>query len=161
MRKLAASVMALIVGSIGVASPASAVAPHLIMLQGESLSRPVFVTQPYDLFQFMCALEGRATLEAPALEDRPFVSLSAFWGAPWVDYAAKPQWQAEIRADQANHHGRFYPATGSSGAMFVSTAIRVQSVAAPKAVSDFAYAHTLSAECTSVLQQFVGRGRGR
>ena len=161
MRTLAAWAIALIVGGIGGASSGSAVAPHLIMLQGESLPRPVFVTQPSDLFRFMCALEDRAAVEASVLEDRPFVSLSAFWGPAWVNHWSKPRWQAEIRADQANQHGRFYPATRGKSAMFVSTAIRVESVAAPNVVRDFAYAHTLSAECTNVLQEFVDRSSGR
>jgi hypothetical protein len=149
------------VAAYGGAAGSSAVAPHFIMLHGEPLSRQVFVTDPPELFQFMCALEGGAEIDAPLLEGRPFVSVSAFWGPPWVNYAANPRWQADIRADQANHHGRFYPAAQGRGAVFVSGAIRSKPVPEPKTLRDFIRAHPLSAECASVLQQFVARGTPR
>ncbi len=161
MRRLAAPVIGLIVAGFSGASGSGAVAPHFIMLHGDSMSRQVFVTDPPELFRFMCALEGGAEVDAPILEGRQFVSLSAFWGPPWVNYAANPRWQAEIRAAQANHHGRFYPAAKGSGAVFVSGAIRARSVPEPKTLRDFINAHSLSAECSSVLQQFVARGSGR
>src|SRR5262245_14649014 len=127
-----------------------AVAPHLIVLQSDSSSRPIFVSAPAAIFEFMCAIDGEGPIP-PDLEGRRFVGLSAFWGPRWVNYWSDPLWQANIRTDQAEQHGRIYPAVSNRRPIFVGTRVKAEPTAPPKELKEFAYGHELSAECAATV----------
>lgn len=96
------------------ALPARAAAPNYILVSGKGLDHPVLLANWNQNLALLSALvaapraTGAATRE---LKRRPSLDLAEFW-----DWSGRPR---PSRADQANQHGRYYPAHRRQPAVIV------------------------------------------
>jgi hypothetical protein len=105
------------------APTAGAAAPRIIMVTGPTLERPVFLTDYFENLDLMIAFqrgreiaEGRV-VDPKELRRRPYLELWLFWGEDqWEPYVSEGR-LAELRREQANQYGRFYPAFGRRDAV--------------------------------------------
>ncbi len=96
------------------ALPASAAAPRLVMISGGSLSHPIILDDWDENLTLMTAASESAGLAALDLASRPSFQVAYFWGPTWADYVAAGNPIQALRPEDANQHGRFYPAFGSA-----------------------------------------------
>jgi hypothetical protein len=105
------------------APTAGAAAPRIIMVTGPTLERPVFLTDYFENLDLMIAFqrgreiaEGRV-VDPKELRRRPYLELWLFWGEDqWEPYVSEGRLD-ELRREQANQYGRFYPAFGRRAAV--------------------------------------------
>jgi hypothetical protein len=105
------------------APAAGAAAPRIVMVTGPGLDQPVFLTDYSENLDLMIAFqrgreidEGRV-LDPKELQRRPYLELWLFWGEnQWEPYVREGR-ITELRREQANQHGRFYPAFGGRDAV--------------------------------------------
>ena len=102
---------------------AGAAAPRIIMVTGESLAEPVFLSNHGENAELMLAFQQAAELEEGRLVDpkelrgRPYLELWLFWGdTRWAPYVREDR-LSSLRPEQANQYGRFYPAVGPRSAV--------------------------------------------
>lgn len=96
------------------ALPAIAAAPRLIMIYGGSLSHPIILDDWEENLTLMTAASEDAELAALDLAGRPSFQVAYFWGPTWADYVAAGKPIQALGPEDANQHGRFYPAVGSA-----------------------------------------------
>ncbi len=99
-------------------APAEAAAPRIMLLYGGLLSHRIILSNWTEYGYF--AVTGEESTATPEeLEKRPYIQLALFWGPEWSQFidAGKPL--SALRPEDANQHGRFYPAFGSSPAVVV------------------------------------------
>jgi hypothetical protein len=109
--------------ALWLAPAAGAAAPRIIMVTGPTLQKPVFLTDYLENLDLMIAFqrgreiaEGRV-VDPKELRRRPYVELWLFWGEDqWEPYVSEGR-LAELRREQANQSGRFYPAFGRRDAV--------------------------------------------
>jgi hypothetical protein len=103
--------------ALGLAGSATAAAPRLIMVDGESLDGPVLISDHeaiFDLYQEF--FEGQPVARS-ALTGRRSLRLGLFWDHRlWEPYVEEGRLE-ELRFEQANQVGRFYPATDGQPAL--------------------------------------------
>lgn len=105
-----AATLAVLVSTI----PVSAAAPRLVMIYGGSLSHPIILDDWNENLTLMLAARESAWLASLDLGSRPSFQVAYFWGPTWADYMAAGKPIQAIRPEDANQHGRFYPAVGSA-----------------------------------------------
>jgi hypothetical protein len=103
---------------LGVAVPATAAAPRLIMVYGGPLARPVVLA---DWWGNLAVITGEAVDVRPeGLSARPYLNLALFWGPRWDTYVRDGGSLDALHPEQANEHARFYPAVGEAPALVES-----------------------------------------
>ena len=95
-------------------TPSQAAAPRFIMIYGASLKNSVILTDWYENLDFMYAISESADVTPEELAQRPFLELAYFWGPSWAAYADSGKSLKELKPEQANQNGRFYPAFGDA-----------------------------------------------
>jgi hypothetical protein len=119
VRLVAASALA----ALWLAPTAVAASPRIIMVTGPSLENPIFLSDQLENLDLMLAFqEGREIEEGRVvdpmeLRDRPYLELWLYWGnTQWEPYVSEGRLD-ELRREQANQYGRFYPAFGRRAAV--------------------------------------------
>lgn len=113
MRRAAVLVVGLAMAMLFALS-AQAAAPNFILVSGKGVAHPVLLANWNQNLALLSALvaapraTGAATRE---LKRRPSLDFAEFW-----DWAGRPR---PSRADQANQHGRYYPAHARQPAVIV------------------------------------------
>jgi hypothetical protein len=105
------------------APAAGAAAPRIIMVTGSTLEEPVLLTDHWENLDLMLAFqrgleldEGRI-VDPKELRGRPYFGLWLYWGdTQWEPYVRERR-LSELRREQANQYGRFYPAFGRRDAV--------------------------------------------
>ena len=105
--------------------PAQAAFPSIIMLYGEPLERPLFITQYIEGIEFLFAGydKGQSPIVTVAdLKDRPFLKVAIFWGGGWYKkYVVDGEPLSTLRPEDANQHGRLYLPTATEPAVALKT----------------------------------------
>jgi hypothetical protein len=103
--------------ALAVAGPATAAAPRLIMVDGRLLDGRVLVSDGEDAFElYQAFFEGKA-VDRSGLTGRQSLRLGLFWdNRLWEPYVQEGRLR-ELRFEQANQVGRFYPATDGRPAL--------------------------------------------
>lgn len=112
--RLGVAAFAALTISILTADPASAAAPWIIIVDGDPLAEPVYIT---DFHDNQTVLNARGEGQVGDLEGRPYFDLALYWGPSWEDYVSSGRSLEELRPDQTGEHGRFYPAYNGSPAV--------------------------------------------
>jgi hypothetical protein len=110
---LATVVLPLMQGS---SSERPAAAPAIIIVHGRLLPDRVVMSDWQENHRFVSAIDLSTRVDGDVLDDRPFVALSLFWGPEWSHHPRTPEALARLRPEQANQHGRFYPAREDTSA---------------------------------------------
>ena len=111
---------------VGLAVPLHAAFPTIIMIYGEPLSEPVFVTGNglrFQRFSFLFDNYHASPTLLGELDERPYVSVAMFWGGRWVRYLGDQDRLTGLDRAQASQHGRLYPPTDNRGAVAVMTPV--------------------------------------
>jgi hypothetical protein len=116
-------VAACVLAALCLAPAAGAAAPRVIMVTGPNLEKPVFLSDQWENLDLMLAFqagreldEGRV-VDPKELRGRPYFELWLYWGnSQWEPYVREGR-LAELRTEQANQSGRFYPAFGRRDAV--------------------------------------------
>jgi hypothetical protein len=94
-------------------------APRIIMLYGDDLLRPAFLTNWPENQRLMSAVTERTTPTARDLADRSHFEVALFWNAQrWEPFVREGRLE-QLAPEIADQRGRFYPARGASPALFV------------------------------------------
>lgn len=93
----------------------STAAPWIIIVHGDLLPQRAVIADWHENLQFLAAVDISTRADTAAVPDRPYVRLAMFWGPEWANYPRTPEALAQLRPEQANQHGRFYPAQGEQG----------------------------------------------
>jgi hypothetical protein len=91
----------------------------LILVSGFDLARPILIGEWDDTMRVMAGINRRATAPSGELTGRPYYRLALFWGLDWVKYLESGRPLTSLKPEQANQHGRFYPAVGLAPALVV------------------------------------------
>lgn len=104
--------------ALAAGTPALAAAPRLIMVSGASLERPVLLSDWDEAAELYWSFSFDGTAADPAsLEGRPSLRLGLFWDSHVWDPYVRQGRLGELRPEQANQVGRFYPAVGDEPAL--------------------------------------------
>jgi hypothetical protein len=106
-----------IVLALGLAGSAPAAAPRLIMVDGESLDGPVLTSDHEAIFELYQEFFDGQPVARSSLTGRRSLRLGLFWDDRlWEPYVEQGRLE-ELRFEQANQVGRFYPATDGQPAL--------------------------------------------
>jgi hypothetical protein len=97
-------------------SALEAAAPRLLIVYGKPLQKPVLLDDAREIFKMFTSTPTETGVN---LNDRPFLELGMFWGPQWNDYINDGNPPDKLQPEDANQHGRLYPAFGDSPA-FIS-----------------------------------------
>ena len=97
-----------------------AAGPRLILISGGGLERPIVLSDWQENMSFLQQLTTPQGPEPRQLAARPFLNVSLFWGPQWDEYLRDGRPLSELRPEQANQHGRFYPAVSGAAAATVA-----------------------------------------
>ncbi len=95
----------------------NAAAPWIIIVHGDLLPQRVVMSDWHENNRLMGAIDASTQADTTAVHQRPYVHLAMFWGPEWANYPRTPEALARLRPEQANQHGRFYPAWADSDAL--------------------------------------------
>jgi hypothetical protein len=112
------------VAALALASAASAAAPNYILVSGRGLARPIVLGDWNENLRLLSALANARRAkprDVRGLSRRPRFDLAEFWA-----WSGRPR---PTRPSDASQHGTFYPAHGSSPAVF---AVMVDGTRAPR-----------------------------
>jgi hypothetical protein len=99
------------------ATLALAAAPRLIMVSGATIERPVLLSDADEVVDFYSSFFRGTAVDRASLEKRPSLRLGLFWdNGLWEPYVRDGR-LGELRPEQANQVGRFYPAVGDKPAL--------------------------------------------
>ncbi len=121
--RLSAAIMLGLVGILASALPAAAAAPRLVMVYGNGLPQPVILSSWEENGTLLSAATEAADISPESLAGRPYFRLAFFWGLQWDEYVGSGKLLSELKPDQANQYGRYYPATSSSSAVLTFDSI--------------------------------------
>lgn len=103
--------------ALALAGSAEAAAPRLIIVTGEPLAQPILVSDAEEVFELYGSFFEGPSIDRASLVGRPFLRLALFWdNRLWEPYVREGRLD-ELRPDQANQVGRFYPAVGREPAL--------------------------------------------
>jgi hypothetical protein len=106
-----------IVLALELAGSASAAAPRLIMVDGKALDGLVLMRDHEDVFELYQEFFDGQPVARSALTGRHSLRLGLFWDDRlWEPYVEQGRLE-ELRFEQANTVGRFYPATDAEPAL--------------------------------------------
>lgn len=147
---------ALVLGALALSTSVHAAFPRLIMFSGGPLKSPLVMTDWYAVAAFMQSLPAPGPIQESVLSGRPFMQVTLFWGPSWKAYMDEGRPISILKPDQGNAHGRFYPATTSSPAVFLHTDapnLFDTPVAVPTGVSAFSSGYFLDANSIRLLER--------
>lgn len=99
------------------ATPALAAAPRLIMISGNPLAEPILLSDTNEVVELYGSFFRSSPVGRASLQGRPSLRLGLFWdNSLWEPYVRDGR-LGELRPDQANQVGRFYPAVGDEPAL--------------------------------------------
>jgi hypothetical protein len=102
---------------LGLVTPVFAAGPHIIMISGQSLPKPVILSDWNQNQQFLASFTDGEIVKTEDLKGRSYLELSLFWGPEWLNYLKSNRSLDGLRSEQANQQGRFYLATDTAGAV--------------------------------------------
>lgn len=103
--------------ALGLVGSARAAAPRLIMVSGELLADRVLISDAEYMFELYGSFFRGRPVDRSSLEGRPSLRLGLFWdNSLWEPYVREGRLD-ELRPDQANQVGSFYPAVGGKPAL--------------------------------------------
>jgi hypothetical protein len=102
--------------ALGLAVPAQAACPRLILVSGKPLAEPIVISDWGVACTLYGALFGSAPAEPMRPAERPAIRLGLFWGPVWEPYVRDGR-LGELTPGRANQVGRFYPAVGREPAL--------------------------------------------
>lgn len=114
-RRTALATTLMFVVVLAYARPTTAAAPRVLLVYGGGLDRPVILSDWEENLEFMTGTSDPTDVRPEELEGRPYLELALFWGPEWTRYVDEGQPLAALQPEQANQHGRFYPAYGERG----------------------------------------------
>jgi hypothetical protein len=89
--------------------PAQAAYPRLILISGAGLEKRVVLDQVDEIVRLTTAIATAPSVPHEEVEGRAYFRLSLFWGDDlWEPYVREGRLD-ELRPEQANQEGRFYP----------------------------------------------------
>lgn len=103
--------------------PALAKGPRIMMVYGAPLTRPVVLSNWRDNATVMFATSDSSSFVHAKLTGRPSLRVAMFWGLYWMRYMQHQKPLAAVHPAQADQFARFYPAYGSTPALFVFDSI--------------------------------------
>jgi hypothetical protein len=119
------------------AMPADAAYPRIILVSGAELEEPIVLASVDDIVDVTTAIARAPSVPPEEVEGRAYLRLSLFWGDDlWEPYVREGRLN-ELRPEQANQEGRFYPANGAQEAVID---LLVNGRAGPKHASEEALA---------------------
>ena len=119
--------------SVGPTPIPNAAAPWIIIVHGDLLPQRVVMSDWQENSRLMGAINVSTPADTTAVHQRPYVHLAMFWGPEWANYPRTTEALAQLRPEQANQHGRFYPARADSDALVLigSTTSRADTTLGP------------------------------
>jgi hypothetical protein len=96
---------------------ATVAAPAIIIVHGAPLPQRVVMSDFDENLRLMAAIDVSQRSDSSLVEGRGYLGLAMFWGPEWATYPRTPEALGRLRPEQANQHGRFYPAQGDSPAL--------------------------------------------
>ena len=87
------------------------------MVSGEPLSKPVVLSNSHEILAFQDAVGRGASVDPASLADRPYLTLSLFWGDRLWEPFVRERRLDELRPEDANQAGRYYPAVDGEPAV--------------------------------------------
>lgn len=109
--------LAVLIGAI-FAIPVYAAAPRLMMIYGGTLVRPIILSDWQENGRLLAAITEEVKVISEELAQRPNFQVALFWGPEWAQYMEEGNSPRTLRPEQANQHGRFYPAFGDGDPIF-------------------------------------------
>lgn len=94
-----------------------------MIVYGRPLAKPVVFSNWGENETLMVVANDDMSVLHARLKGRPFLRVAMFWGTEWVQYMRHHKPLSALRPSQANQSARFYPAYGSSPALFVFDSI--------------------------------------
>ena len=92
------------------ATPARAAYPSIILVSGPQLEKVIAIDDLRDIVDMTLPLGQASFVPREQVRGRPHLLLSLFWGENlWEPYVREGRLD-ELRPEQANQEGRFYPA---------------------------------------------------
>ncbi len=92
-------------------SPAQGAYPRVILISGSELEKPVVFYKLRDIANLTNAIAESPSVPSEQVKGRAYFRLSLFWGDDtWEPYVREGRLN-ELRPEQANQEGRFYPAS--------------------------------------------------
>lgn len=118
----AAALVVLLVGNARL----EAAAPRLVMFYGGPLRTPIMLADWHDNLRLVQGARRQTTVR---LEGRPYIKVAHFWGPEWTRCVDEGKPLPQLRPEQGNEHGRFYPAFGGSDAVYFGKRLKPKVVA--------------------------------
>ena len=97
-------------------------APRIIRIEGQPLTRPVVLSQWSENEELVHAMFDVASVLPGRFAGRSCLKFSFFWATKWNAYVDAGKPVSELKAEEAEQHGCFYPAVGDEPAVFVFAA---------------------------------------
>jgi hypothetical protein len=109
----AAALLAVSAIALGLPATGHAACPRMIMASGPALAEPILISDWEPACELYASFFASAPIDAD-LEGRPAIRLGLFWNSHvWEPHLA------DLRPEQADQFGRFYPAVGDEPAVVV------------------------------------------
>jgi len=102
-----------------ITTPVMAAGPRIMIVYGRPLAKPVIFSNWGENETLLVAANDGMSVKHARLKGRPSLRVAMFWGMEWVQYMKHHKSLAALHPNQADQFARFYPAYGSSPALFV------------------------------------------
>ncbi|NOT59356.1 MAG: hypothetical protein HOP19_03925 [Acidobacteria bacterium] len=99
-------------------TPIYAAAPWIIRISGDPLAKPIFMTDWHENQKLLVAVKQAADVSEESLAKRPHLKLALFWGPDWINYTKSGKTLEQLRHEDGNQFGRFFPAYRGAEAVF-------------------------------------------
>ena len=118
MRRPCSPILALLILVFQVTT-VSAAAPHIMLIQGSLLDRPVLMADWQENHAVMSSLGEEGSAKHEDLTTRDYLDIALFWGPKWLEYKTKGGSIGALTQEKANQKARFYLARGDSPPVLV------------------------------------------
>src|SRR6266508_2243512 len=112
MARVVLVLLCALLGTAAFPASARAAAPWLILVTGESFQGAAYLNWDETFRIYDEVVNSKATVARGKVEGRPFLDLALFWGK---NGRGRPI--SSLRPEDADQHGRFYPATDDESAV--------------------------------------------
>lgn len=118
MRRPCSLILALLILAFQVTT-VSAAAPHIMLIQGSSLEKPIVMSDWQQNHQVMTSLSEEGAASQEDLTTRDYLDISMFWGPEWLEYKTTGGSLDLLTQEKANQRARLYLARGDSPPILV------------------------------------------